>query len=228
MFVVSLGRSATGGNVESSGSVEPPNGPSGPLSGQGQSDASATTLATSSASSDTSTSSMFTAPGVGSTTESTENTTEVWCQKPQGRLHGLFFQRGFKSPNSYKKEHLLKKGGMSAKRGPTQKSMTSKKGSEPYDPLPVSALDPLTLSACPHTKQFIPKLYNDTSYKESSYKFQDVHTQETSSLKNHRINSRVSTHKKKVIPKLYNETSYRCAVCYCAVETETETHVQHH
>ena len=54
------------------------------------------------------------------------------------------------------------------------------------------------VSACPHTKQFIPKLYNDTSYKESSYKFQDVHTQETSSLKNHRINSRVSTHTKKL------------------------------
>ena len=36
------------------------------------------------------------------------------------------------------------------------------------------------LTACPHTKQFIPKLYNETSYKESSYKFQSVHTQETS------------------------------------------------
>ena len=56
----------------------------------------------------------------------------------------------------------------------------------------------MSSSACPHTKQFIPKLYNDTSYKESSYKFQDVHTQETSSLKNHRINSRVSTHTKKL------------------------------
>ena len=38
----------------------------------------------------------------------------------------------------------------------------------------------LQLSACPHTKQFISKIYNETLYKESSYKFQGVRTQETS------------------------------------------------
>eukprot|EP00057_Strongylocentrotus_purpuratus_P015885 XP_011670359.1 PREDICTED: amiloride-sensitive sodium channel subunit beta-like [Strongylocentrotus purpuratus] len=97
------GRRATDGNVEVAGSVEPPNGPSGPLSSQGQSDASATTLATSSASSDTSTSSMFTAPGVGSTTESTGNTTEA-VETWQDRQKGDFFR---KQSNDYLKQQRL-------------------------------------------------------------------------------------------------------------------------
>ena len=60
----------------------------------------------------------------------------------------------------------------------------------------------ISLSACPHTNILIPKLYKERLYKESSYKFQCVHTH------------------KKLILKLYSETLYRCAVCYCGHETE--------
>ena len=79
----------------------------------------------------------------------------------------------------------------------------------------------IKLTACPHTKQFIPKLYNETSYKESSYLFQGVHTQETlykdSSYKFQDVHTQ-----KKVILKLYSEMSYRCAVRYCDHEMEAE------
>ena len=32
---------------------------------------------------------------------------------------------------------------------------------------------------CPHTHNFIPKLYKETLYKESLYKYQGVHAQES-------------------------------------------------
>ena len=85
----------------------------------------------------------------------------------------------------------------------------------------ISQFDYRHLTVCPHTKQFIPKLYNETLYKESSYKFQGVLTQETSYKESSCKFQGVHTHKK-VILKLYSETSYSCAVCYCGHEMEED------